>query len=174
MMGRKQSKDGAGAAEALAALRQKLATMRDVAGLEATPVELQEAAAAGQLVAANRVKLHFDNGHKWYEAGEELPRLPPQHRLLQGGGRLVTTAARWQATQAYKQLEAYLYNNGGLSQLEAQRKHAAAAVDRARRLVTRLEAELDEARAAVKAAEAEQQQHADELAAFLEKAPIPT
>ena len=149
-------------------LRNKWAQMRAVASLDASQVELQEAAATGDLVAKSRLKLHDSDGHTWYNPGQALPQLDQRHNLLQSN--LVTTAARWEANQAFKLLDAYM--QGDLQQLEQDIRNHEAAKERAQQDVNRLESELTIAGQRLEAAQTLLNDANDRLAKIIKKAPV--
>lgn len=150
-------------------LRNRWAELRAISGLEASQVELQEAAVTGDLVARNKLKLHHADGFTWYVPGEPLPQLDQRHRLL-SDSHLVTTAARWEANQEFKRLDGYILG-GNLPELEARIKHFAAAKERAQQRLVQLESEIKAAQAEAEAAESEHKTAVDELNRFAQAAP---
>lgn len=144
--------------------RERLVQLADIAGVEAGQDELMRAAEAGQLVARKPLKAFGVT----YAPGEPI-ELDPRSNMLGPGMDFVTTAARWNATQAYH--AARKHDRDVVIPAEQKHSRAVAAAAQAQARVSDLQAQLSAARAALKAAETLQKQKADALTAAIRGAP---
>jgi hypothetical protein len=152
----------------LTQLQQRAATLRDVANLVASHAELQQASERGGLICWNPVKLHGPDGFQRFEPGDPMPKLEPQHALLDPARRAVTTAARWAARNEYKALAGYLDAHDVARRLRGAKAAEASAASE----IARLEHELALAKQTLRQAAAERRTVEAELLRFVERAPV--